>query len=171
MIYRRAEAVDAASLADFGARAFVDSYAHCMERGELETYVREHFTPDLQSAEISDERGATFLALETQLAGYAQIVTGKQPECELDARAPAELKRIYVERTWHGHGVAQKLLLLIETEARIRACDGLWLAVWEINDRAISFYRKSGFEIAGRQGFPIGNEVQTDYVMAKPLGQ
>jgi ribosomal protein S18 acetylase RimI-like enzyme len=85
------------------------------------------------------------------------------------ATSPAELRRIYVDRVRHGQGIAQQLLALIEEEARRRGCDVLWLAVWEVNDRAIAFYRKCRFAVAGRQGFPIGHEIQTDYVMAKLL--
>ena len=156
-------------IAEFGARSFVDSYADVMERADLETYVGEHYTPERMREEIGDPAGATFLALDPEIVGFAQVRAGNRPECEMAAAAPAELRRIYVERRRHGQGVAATLLGMVQAEARLRGCDTLWLAVWEINDRAISFYRKNGFSMAGRQGFPIGNEVQTDHVMAKPL--
>lgn len=167
--YRAAEPADAPALSDFGARSFVDSYAQVMGCAEIEAYITDNFTPACQSAELSNSNWTTFLALDDGIAGYAQIVAGNVPDCAIDARTPAELKRIYVERRWHGRGVAQALLQLVQQEAQHRGCDTLWLAVWEINDRAISFYSKNGFQIIGRQGFPIGNEVQSDYVMAKPL--
>jgi diamine N-acetyltransferase len=169
VIYRKAEPADAPALAAFGALAFVTSYEHVMDRAELEAYVPVHFTSERQLAEINDPRITTYLALNPQITGYAQLAAESRPECALLARAPAELKRIYVDRTLHGHGVARKLLELVEADARRRGSDVLWLAVWEINDRAISFYRKSGFAMVGRQGFPIGNEVQSDHVMAKLL--
>lgn len=169
MIYRKAGPDDAAALAEFGARSFVDSYAHVMERAELESYVAEHYTVERMSAEIADPTGVSFLALDPDIVAFAQVRAGALPDCELACAAPAELRRIYVDRSRHGHGVAAKLLSMVEAEARLRHCDVLWLAVWEINNRAISFYRKNGFAVAGRQGFPIGTEVQTDYVMAKPL--
>ena len=169
MIYRKAELADAEQLAEFGARSFVDSYAHVMDRAELEAYVGEHYTPDRMRAEIDDADAACFLALDPEIVGFAQVRAGNRPECEMPSATPAELRRIYVERSRHGRGVAAKLLGMVQAEARLRGCDTLWLAVWEINDRAISFYRKSGFSMAGRQGFPIGNEVQTDHVMAKTL--
>jgi ribosomal protein S18 acetylase RimI-like enzyme len=170
-LYRTATPADAEALAAFGGRLFVNSYEHLMERGELEAYVRENFTPDRQLAELNDPTITTFLATDGEIAGYAQFAGGNRPDCELAATAPAELKRIYVDRRWQGSGVARELVRLVENEAIQRACDALWLAVWEINDRAIAFYHKCGFRIIGRQGFPIGNEVQTDHVMAKPVGQ
>jgi ribosomal protein S18 acetylase RimI-like enzyme len=167
--YRIARPADAAALADFAARLFVSSYEHLMERGELEAYVRDHFSAELQRAELADPAMITFLATDAGICGYAQLLIGCRPDCTLESAAPAALQRIYVDHAWHGRGIAPELLRLVEAGARGRGCDALWLAVWEINDRAISFYRKSGFAVVGRQGFPIGSEVQTDYVMAKPL--
>jgi ribosomal protein S18 acetylase RimI-like enzyme len=173
LLYRVATPADAAALSAFGGRLFVDSYEHLMERGELEDYVRENFTAERQLAELNNPAITTFLAIDGEIAGYAQFAGGNVPECPLPAhaRAPAELKRIYVDRRWQGHGVARELVRLVEGEALKHACDVLWLAVWEINDRAIAFYHKCDFRIIGRQGFPIGNEVQTDHVMAKTFGQ
>lgn len=169
MEYRKAEPADASALAAFAARLFVDSYEHLMERAELEAYVRDHFSADLQRAELADPAMVTFLATDPKIRGYAQLLVGSRPDCVLESTAPAALQRIYVDHAWHGRGIAQELLRLVEAEARGRGCDRLWLAVWEINDRAISFYGKSGFAVVGRQGFPIGNEVQSDFVMAKPV--
>jgi ribosomal protein S18 acetylase RimI-like enzyme len=167
--YRKANRQDARALAEFGGRLFVDSYHHLMARDELADYVRENFTIDRQQAELLDARLTTFLALDDGIIGYAQIAVGSRPECALMAVAPAELKRIYVDRSRHGQGVAGELLRLVKQQAQVCGCDALWLAVWEVNDRAISFYGKSGFQQIGRQGFPIGNEVQSDLVMAMPL--
>ncbi len=169
MTYRQATPADAGALAEFGARLFVDSYQHLMEPGEMAGYVSEQFTPARQHAELTDPSMMTFLAVEAEICGYAQLTTGSVPDCALVGRRPAELKRVYVDRAWHGRGVAPELLRLVAEEARHRQCDVLWLAVWEINDRAISFYSKHGFRIVGRQGFPIGNQVQTDHVMARAL--
>ena len=40
-----------------------------------------------------------------------------------------------------------------------------WLGVWDKNDAAISFYKKMGFEEAGRHPFRMGDELQTDLIM------
>lgn len=169
MEYRVATIEDAPALARFAARLFVESYEHVMDRLELEEYVTHELTPAKFTAELQSGRITTFLALDPDILGYAQLAAGNRPDCALDAAAPAELKRIYVDHRLHGRGVARELVALVEEEGRRRGCDVLWLAVWEINDRAIAFYRKCGFRIIGRQGFPIGNEVQTDHVMSKFL--
>lgn len=41
----------------------------------------------------------------------------------------------------------------------------IWLGVWEENPRAISFYKKNGFEAFDNHVFILGNEEQTDILM------
>jgi ribosomal protein S18 acetylase RimI-like enzyme len=45
----------------------------------------------------------------------------------------------------------------------------MWLSVWQKNPRAIAFYQKWGFEIAGTATFTIGSDVQTDWIMGRGL--
>ena len=54
-------------------------------------------------------------------------------------------------------------------EAGKRGCDVIWLDVWEENPRAIAFYRKWGFEKAGEQGFQLGDDLQTDWIMSRAV--
>ena len=50
-------------------------------------------------------------------------------------------------------------------EARHRACDWVWLGVWEKNPRAIDFDEKWGFHKVGTHLFSVGDDPQNDYVM------
>ncbi len=45
----------------------------------------------------------------------------------------------------------------------------VWLSVFSGNERAISFYRKWGFRIAGVQEFFVGADCQQDYLMKREL--
>ncbi len=56
-----------------------------------------------------------------------------------------------------------KEVLAIATEGPGRS--SLWLSVFSGNERAISFYRKCGFRIAGVQDFLVGTDCQSDYLM------
>lgn len=83
--------------------------------------------------------------------------------------APLELKRLYVARAWHGRGVAQALMNAVLDAARARGAKTLWLGVWERNPRAVAFYEKYGFTRVGEHSFILGSDVQTDWVLARPL--
>jgi ribosomal protein S18 acetylase RimI-like enzyme len=80
-----------------------------------------------------------------------------------------ELSRFYVDRPWHGRGVAQALMTATVREAARRGGETLWLGVWERNPRGIAFYRKCGFADVGTQTFVLGSDPQNDRVMALTL--
>ena len=44
---------------------------------------------------------------------------------------------------------------------------GVWLGVWEDNEKAQRFYRRWGFEILGAHDFITGETKQTDLIMVK----
>lgn len=169
MIYRRADAADAGALAEFAARVFVASYEHQLPRAELEALARAWFTFETQHAQLAAADQTTFLAIDADLAGYARVIIGSRPPSPLTGRAPAELKRIYVDAAWHGQGVAPQLMHLVEAEARDHGCDVLWLLCWAENQRAIAFYLKHGFETFDTAEFAVGNWLLRHHYMFKHL--
>ena len=94
--------------------------------------------------------------------------TGHVPEC-VTGPEPIELWRFYVDREWHGRGIAQALMDRVKAAARERGAKTLWLGVWERNDRARAFYAKCGFADAGEHIFLFGTDPQTDRVMVTTL--
>jgi ribosomal protein S18 acetylase RimI-like enzyme len=156
LIYRQAEVRDAPDLAAFAERVFVTSFENQLPRAELALVARERFSLEQQQMDIADPASTIFLALDPAIAGYAHLAVGNRPQLDLIADAPAELKRIYVDATWHGRGVAQMLLKLVESRARENGCDVLWLKVWDGNMRGIAFYEKQGFELIGSSVIAVG---------------
>ena len=88
---------------------------------------------------------------------------------QLGAAKPVEIHRLYVDRRWHGSGVAQRLMAAALGVAERGGADHVWLGVWERNPRAIAFYKKCGFTEAGQQVFLLGRDVQRDLVMSAPV--
>ena len=76
-------------------------------------------------------------------------------------------KRFYVDKPWHGQGLARSLMDAAEKAARARGAREFWLGVWERNERAQAFYRKCGFRKVGTQIFVVGTDPQTDNVMLR----
>jgi len=54
-------------------------------------------------------------------------------------------------------------------EAKSTGSRSIWLGVWEHNPRALAFYKRWGFEIVGRQAFLLGQDLQQDFVMVRPV--
>ena len=82
-----------------------------------------------------------------------------------------ELFRFYVDRNWHGKGIAKPMMNECVGIARGLGGKTICLSVWLENPRAIRFYEKTGFRKEGTQPYVLGNDLQTDWVMAMDIGQ
>jgi ribosomal protein S18 acetylase RimI-like enzyme len=58
--------------------------------------------------------------------------------------------------------------LLRATEA---ACEAIWLSVYSENARAIAFYTRSGFRLAGEHDFLVGEDRQKDFLMRRDVAK
>lgn len=85
------------------------------------------------------------------------------------SRDPVQLWQIYVAPAYHGSGAAARLMDAAIDRMRKRGHDVVWLGVSEGNVRAISFYRKHGFQPVGVHAVGAGEHVHHDLVMARVL--
>jgi ribosomal protein S18 acetylase RimI-like enzyme len=163
---RRAVAGDAPSLAVIAERTFRDAFGAHNSPDNMDLHCERHYGPDIQAREIADPGLVTTLALEGgQIVGFTQVTLAKAHP-SVPAEHAMELNRIYVAVERHGKGIAAALMRDAFATAAAAGADRLWLGVWEHNRKAIAFYRKSGFEIAGEHTFMLGLERQRDILMA-----
>jgi ribosomal protein S18 acetylase RimI-like enzyme len=166
---RAARVPDAPWLAALAERTFRETYSAHNTPEDMERYVGQHFGPARQEAELGDAGMTTLIAeVDGQAAGYVQLARAPAPS-GVTGSAPVEIHRFYVDRPWHGLGVAQQLMDAAVSAAKAAGAGTIWLGVWERNPRAIAFYRKSGFRDAGTQTFVLGGDHQRDLVLARPL--
>lgn len=161
--YRRAEASDAAALAELAASTFVQTFAHLYPREDLDAYLAKSYGAAIQRDEIEDETVATWLAHRgAELIGYAQA--GPMDMKVDHAPTDRELYRLYVTGDAKGAGVAHQLMRVVVDWAREQGAPSLWLSVWENNERAQRFYRRYGFEHVGEHKFMVGNTADRDFI-------
>ena len=169
VIVRRALPDDAGALAELAARTFYDTFADSNSAEDMEVFLTSTYSETIQRAEIMDPLMITLLAeIDGELGGFAQILAGEAPSF-VRGESPIEIKRFYVAKAYHGTGAAQELMRSAEGAARSAGAKTLWLGVWEHNDRALAFYRKTGFSPVGRKPFLVGSDLQTDVVLERPL--
>ncbi len=165
ILIRRGVLADAAALAAFAARTFIETYAGDNLPEDMQAHVASSFSVALQSKELADPDVVTLLAYDAEaLVAYAQVRRNEPPSCATQDR-PVELHRFYVDRPAHGHGVAQRLMVAAFDAARELGGHHLWLSVWERNGRAIAFYKKVSFVDVGSTDFFVGSDRQTDRVL------
>jgi diamine N-acetyltransferase len=143
---------------------FEETFAAQNTREDMRVYLASAFNNARQSEELEDPNWITLLIENgPTLLGYAQLHVGEPPGCVPDRHA-IELARFYVDRPYHGRGVAHTLMRAVLQAASPRS-QTVWLGVWERNARAIAFYAKWGFVDVGQQLFVLGRDRQTDRVL------
>jgi diamine N-acetyltransferase len=163
---RRGRPEDAAMVAEFAARMFDEAFGADNDPADLARHLATAFGAVQQESELRDVRYRTLLMEDThgRLCAFAQVRQTQPPACVSGAN-PVELYRCYVDRSWHGRGVARQLMDGVFEAARELEGRSLWLSVWERNPRAIRFYEKCGFRTAGSTTFVVGTDSQRDLVM------
>jgi ribosomal protein S18 acetylase RimI-like enzyme len=167
---RRAKISDAAALSRLAAETFRSTFEHTTSAENMDLYLADAYSPQKQASEISDPELDVMVAEsdDGEMSGFAYVGPGETIE-ELDTAGVLELKRIYVAYGWHGQGVAQRLMDAALDAARARGARTIWLGVWENNARALGFYKKYGFERVSEHTFMVGDDAQTDWVLARSL--
>lgn len=157
---------DAARLAEFGARTFFESFAADNDPEDMRVHLESAWAPARQLAELESPDIDTLIVEGDagQWLAFAQLRAGKVSQ-GVPTEGSIELWRFYVDRRWHGQGVAASLMAAAKQRARTRGATTMWLGVWERNERAKAFYAKHGFGKVGSQVFVVGTDPQSDHVM------
>ena len=144
---------DAAVLAALGEKTFIDAFAADNTPENLSLFIAQNYSEAKQAREIADPERRIFIAWENdQAVGYSHLRLGNAEGC-IRGPNPIEMVRLYVDRAWHGRGVAHQLMEHAISVAAGLDRKTLWLGVWERNLRAQAFYRKCGFREVGSHVF------------------
>jgi len=170
LVIRRAEPQDAAALARLAERTFIETFGADNTPEDLRMHVGRSYGAQQQLAEIANGDIITLVvdAPAGHLVAFSQVRRGPAPAC-MTLPLPVEIWRFYVDRRWHGRGVAPPLMQRALEAARELGGGSAWLSVWERNPRAIAFYTKCGFSDVGEKTFVVGTDHQTDRVMAREI--
>lgn len=174
---RSAGAGDAPQLADFGAKLFRQAYETTHPDPALSQYLADSFASDRIARALEDPASRILVVVSSDGSwiGYAQLHRGPPTAPTtvltraLPGSAPVEIVRFYVDRQWHGQGIAQALMRACDEWALMNECDTVWLQAWEQAPRALGFYRKQGFEVCGTAVFAFGERADGDLILARAL--
>ena len=152
---RQLKASDAALLAKIGGVSLLESHGHSAPDEIMQDYVSRSFSEEACYKEMSDDRNIFYLVTyKDQPAGYSKIVVNTLHP-NVGIQPVTKLERLYLLKEFYGFSLGGSLLQQA-IELSMNAGDkGLWLNVWKRNDRAISFYKKQGFQIIGESEFVL----------------
>ncbi|MEM1027228.1 MAG: N-acetyltransferase [Planctomycetota bacterium] len=160
---------DIPALARLAAKTYAETFGHSL-------------TPEQLSAQLEETRSEAYftsvMARDTvlvatvngQLIGYIQLgdvgtnVRGVTPGPNDQA-----VHALYVHADHQGRGVGRALMDAAFAHPRLRACDHVFIDVWEENQRALSFYQRYGFAAVGTCDVTAnGKVIGQDLVLRRP---
>jgi ribosomal protein S18 acetylase RimI-like enzyme len=161
----RATLADALALSVLSAAVFPLGCPANTPPQDLADYISREHTPERYRAMLQDGRFAILMAkVANDLAGLALLAKAPSPAATQPSSA-LELRRFYIDSSYHGRGVANVLMEAVLALAAERGEPSLWLSAFSGNGRAIAFYKRWGFRIAGEHDFIVGTDRQRDYLM------
>ncbi|TMW62568.1 hypothetical protein Poli38472_005186 [Pythium oligandrum] len=166
-VLRVATSADAEVLSAIATRTFCDTFAHLYTPEDLQTFLSSAYAVDKMRKEIEDPLMYTVFLFptndETTPCGYGMV---SDHSIRTGDDGPAdnyiELKRLYIDKSFHGKGAAGILMTHLMEFIQAKQRKIVWLGVWENNFRAQKFYQKYGFEETGEHIFRIGTAEDRD---------
>jgi ribosomal protein S18 acetylase RimI-like enzyme len=151
------------AIAAIARRIWLEHYITIVSREQIEYMLNGRFTAENLSKYIdAKDRWFEVLRVDGEIVGYCSHA--------LQASGEMKLEQLYLLPALHGLGYGKRMMVHIESRARMRGCDTLVLTVNKQNTKAASVYLRAGFEVREDAVFDIGNGyVMDDYVMAKKL--
>jgi len=162
---REAGAEDAERLSLASDATFLETFAHEISGEAMLAHCREKHAPEYLAGLLEKGARGWLAEIEGTPIGYALLIP--RPELDAAQEGDVELKKIYVLSRFQGTGTAQRLFAEV-----LNAAQGnkrLLLGVKDDNHRAISFYKRQGFEIIGTRQFNVGGKLYDDFVFALNL--
>ena len=165
---RVATLADAEALAVLAEKTFRATFGEANVSEDMDAYVHEALSLGCLLAELADSANTflvAFIDAAKQPVGYAKLRTGST--AAVQGAAPIELQRLYLNDGAIGQGIGAMLMGECLEHAQSNGHQTVWLGVWENNARALSFYRRWGFEVVGEHIFQLGADSQRDLIMMR----
>jgi ribosomal protein S18 acetylase RimI-like enzyme len=168
---RSALVSDAARIAELGAHVFSVSFAHSVEPHELTAYLKASYSTAAIQNDLTDDLKNVLVATDgnDQIVGFGYLNRASDEPCLANVDRKVELQRIYIDPAAQGKSVGGLLAKRLESLAKERGFQNMWLGVWEENNRALQVYERWGYRVVGGHSFTIGSVVQNDLIMLKSL--
>lgn len=176
---RLANADDAGTLAALAAATFALACPPASRPEDIADFIATRLSKDSFDGYLADPKAAIILveanepSAEQAALAYAMLFDKATQDPEVSAAVEhqdvVELSKFYSLLSSHGSGIGAVLMAACADWASSRGAGHMWLGVNQENARALKFYRKHGFEVAGEKHFTLGGRVEDDYVMVRTL--
>ncbi|QDO94509.1 GNAT family N-acetyltransferase [Formosa sediminum] len=151
----KANATHADLIVEIGTQAFTESHGHSASKTDIESYISKTYHKETIQKEFNNTDVYYHLVYcDGVIAGFSKIVLNTTNK-NIEDSVITKLDRIYLLEAFHGKQLGSKLFHFNIELSKKNNQNGIWLAVWTENKKALHFYKKMKFEIAGAFDFKI----------------
>ena len=169
MIIREAQFSDVPDLAALGAATFTETFGHLYKPEDLAAFLTEAHSETVYAAAVSAEDHAVWVADDDgTLGGYLKLCPNGLP-CNPSRPQAIELSKIYLSTDYRNRNLGQSLLDAACDWARSAGFGEMVLSVFSENYGGQRFYARNGFEKIGEYEFPVGKQLDQEWIMLKAL--
>ena len=151
----KAKAEDFQLLADIGKVSFIESHGKSALPADIDSYVNAKYNRDVFKQELNEPQNIYHtIYYDKQPAGYSKIILNSQ-HSNIQLESVTKLERLYLLKEFYNLKIGLELFDFNIQLSKQNNQTGMWLFVWKENQRAVSFYKKNGFEIIGSYDFKL----------------
>jgi ribosomal protein S18 acetylase RimI-like enzyme len=151
----KAKAEDFQLLADIGKVSFIESHGNSALPADIDSYVNAKYNRDVFKQELNEPQNIYHTIYhDKQPAGYSKIILNSQ-HSNIQLERVTKLERLYLLKGFYNLKIGLELFNFNIELSKQNNQTGMWLFVWKENQRAVSFYKKNGFEIIGSYDFKL----------------
>jgi ribosomal protein S18 acetylase RimI-like enzyme len=142
-------------LINMGRTTFIEAHTTSGSKEDLDTYLNSVYNADSFKKELENANNNFYLIYYDSIpAGFSKIIINS-PNQAIAEQAITKLDRIYIHKEFYDKKLGLELLNFNIKLSQQNTQKGMWLYVWVENQRAINFYNKIGFTIAGSYNFKL----------------
>jgi diamine N-acetyltransferase len=168
IIIRKALPSDSLRLSVLYKQVYIQTYGTEGVTTEFANFITKQFSVEKIETTINKHPGNISVAeYKSNLVGVVEIEFDKQ--CPVDNIIAPELNKLYILEWFCGIGAGHKLLKEAEETVRSKGIREIWLWVYILNKRAISFYEKQEYKWIGNAFFQMEFNKYENKVMLKKL--
>ena len=151
----KAEIKHAALIAEIGEKTFWESHGISASKSDITAFVSKTYTKETIVKQIENLNNLYYLMYyNNKIVGFSKIELNIS-NSNISSKIVTKLDRFYLLKAFYGQKLGLKLFDFNVALSKKNQQEGIWLAVWVENQRAINFYQKAGFKIVGKYDFQI----------------
>lgn len=164
-LVRPATLADCEELAAFAAQCFTQTFGHNYPPDHLAEFLADSYTAEgFSSSAHAPDRLLLVAVRNGAITGYVEAGPLGLPVTKPEPGA-RELKRLYLGDSERGTGLAAHLFTAVADWARGDGAPALYLGVWTLNPRALTFYARMGMVEVGAYQFKVGGTLDDELIL------